>query len=226
MMPHTATLTVLTEFLNPPEDSAIRWDPDFLGYVPVFESIDEEPVLTGFKQVAVWHLTSEMRVTFLGGEGDIQNWDDRSEAIDFDYYHRNSTAAEVTEGFAIVELGQGKPSSELLGEFTVKDKVRGERKRMCAREIRWTGLPTEMTADGKKTMRFKPNNDDVEPVAVLANLAMEPDPGEGLKHFAHYYEVVRDANGKEIDEAERVTISAATAETYDCIPPAPPGPQD
>src|SRR5262245_2038478 len=102
---HTPTLMALTEFLDP-EELKNPWQPDALAFVPVFSNAGVE-----FKQAAIWLLKGK-RVTFTGGTGSLQDWDNRDDAIDFNSLNYGSEVGKVGSAFGIVEIAQGKPSSE------------------------------------------------------------------------------------------------------------------
>jgi hypothetical protein len=213
-MGHVATLTVATAFLRandvPPRE---RLNPDLIGYVPVWTSAG----LSGYQQVAIWNVTGK-RIEFPGSSGPPGSWANRREAIDLEALHAGSKTIAAPSGFGVVRLDQGTPSSELLAEFTLVQEGRDTR-RACATEVRWRGLPEEMRVDGHR-IQLGADADAREPVAVVGNLAPEPDLDAALGHFHHYYDVTKRRDDRDIPDAARVRLRRRADEVYDCVPPA------
>jgi hypothetical protein len=218
---HIPTLSAFTDFLDP-KGLDKPWLPDAFGYAPVIEG----KKVSEFKQVAIWKLAGK-KVKFFGNPGTLKNWDDRNEAVDFDSLHPQSKSSGPTNGFVVFELDEGQPSSERLRTFKVTGP-NGTTEMDLATEIRWSGLRLELEANDQKRIRFKKDISGMEPAATLSNVAPEADPEKALKHFEHYYHVLRDKNDKEFEEAQRFKIAPVkrlepatrrTDETYDCVPP-------
>jgi hypothetical protein len=207
---HVLTLAALTKFLDPPAMN--RLDPDVVNFVPVF---DQNGDVESYDQIAIWKLTGQ-RITLVGGTGRLGRWADRSVTIDLSYFHRCTQTVAVPNGFGVLELREGQPSSESAQEFTLLDRqgTRPIETGPCAREVRWTGLPMEISVGGNRIV-FNPAS-GLQPVAVLTNSGNTPG---GLEHFAHYYDVVIDANGQAIGPDAKISLSQAGPEIYDCVPP-------
>jgi hypothetical protein len=211
---HVPTLTILTKYLEPIEDDATRWDPDVLGFVPVLKATG---AIFTFDQVGIWHLKGK-KVTFNSGGGSLGGWADRHNTIAFDDFHPDCTRSSNTTGFTIITVAEGTPSSETPSEYTIANKMGTNPivTRDCANEVRFTGVPLEIMADGR-TIRFK--STVAQPIAVISNLAAEPNHDDALKHFIHYYDIVLDKDGNEIDGYAKISVHDAADEVYDCVPP-------
>jgi hypothetical protein len=208
-VPHIPTLAVHTKFLDPDLGGKTRWDPDYLITVP---TIDAGGNMVANEQVGIWRLDNRV-VTFTGASGAVTPWGDRDETIDLADNHGGSTLpAQV--GFSVIRIDDGTPSSQSLSRFTLKNTKAGDLERDCATEVRWTGLPL-LIESGVVALKFKKSLTG-PPFANISNLANEMN---GLPHFHHYYDLLRDASGKPIDKAKQITITHAGPDVYDCVPP-------
>lgn len=213
-MGHVATLTVATAFLRVNDVPAgNRLNPDLIGYVPLWSGGQ----ISGYQQVAIWNIT-RARVAFPGSSGQTAQWPNRREMIELDVLHPGSRTIPAPSGFGVVRLDQGAPSSELRTEFTLVQNGQDTR-RPCATEVRWRDLPDEIDVNGRR-MRFGPDADARQPVAVIGNLAPEPDLDAALGHFHHYYDVTKNRDGKDIPGPARATLRRRADEVFDCVPPA------
>jgi hypothetical protein len=91
--------------------------------------------------------------------------------------------------------------------------------RGCATEVRWINLSVTVESDSGM-VQFK-NNPDENSVAVISNVAPEPDYDLAVNHLDHYYEVLK-RDGKDIPPNEKVKLvpkREQRVDTYDCVPP-------
>jgi hypothetical protein len=211
-MGHGATLTILTRFLNPPDEAAGRWDPDRLGYVPVFRQDDTVKL----EQVGIWDLTKEM-ITL--GSTQAEEWPDRKKttiAFGHDDLHKSDVkvSSAIPRDFTIVTIKEGKPAAADENTFTVKNST-GEKQIKGTFEIRFADVPAKIANSAGKSITFEEGASDI--FVVIANLAKEPNTTEAFKHFDHYYDALVTAAGGEIQD--KFSLISAHDEVYDCVPP-------
>lgn len=216
-MRHTPVLAALTKFLDPLSvDPSKRWDPDRLGYVPVFDSAGA----LQFEQVAMWDLAG---LTATVGNGTTPaNWPSRRQVIVLGDFHPGCRVDPPPPGFGVVEIRGGTASSERLRQFTLYQRAKCPSgcKRDCATQVRFSGLDLQIISNGRIIQFQQDPMTNTDPVASISNVAPEPDPELSLAHFEHYYDVLMDSSSTRIPVGDRVTIVHASDEVYDCIPPA------
>ena len=221
-MGHAGTLTILTEFLDPDPDDTERWDPDRLGYVPVYSEETKELEL---KQVGIWDLkNTEVRIGSENGPLDV--WTNRlKETIAFDLpsLHNKQciTGPVLSSNFTVVRIREGHPGAgPIVQSLTLKDgndpaKVVSLE---VAYELRFSNINTkEIVNSAGRRIPFHRSLSDF--FVVVANQAIEPDQNVANAHFGHYYEVITKPNTDPIDRADRFRIGNSADEVYDCVPP-------
>jgi hypothetical protein len=211
-MGHGATLTILTRFLNPPDEASGRWDPDRLGYVPVFR----QDGTVKLEQVGIWDLTKE-KIT-LGSTG-AEEWTERKKttiAFGHEDLHDKDVkvSSKIPEDFAIVTIKEGKPSAADENNFTLKNSA-GEKKKQGTYEIRFTDVPAKIANSAGRTITFEEGATDI--FVVISNLAKEPNTTAAFGHFDHYYDALVNAAGGEVQN--KFSLITAHDEVYDCVPP-------
>lgn len=200
---HHPVLVVKSSFIE--TDTSRKWTtwrPDFIGHIPT---------ATGSQQIAAWNLLGRT-ISF---SGSALAWKNRSRAIDFSARHKGASfknQSEVENMFpkgCIANFNGGVCEPVDLKKFQVtQGKVSNEED--VATELQWSMLDSVITNEAGNYICFRRDEYNEEPVACLSNAAPIPS---GLDHFHHYYELV------DADPANRITLAAATEETYDCVPP-------
>jgi hypothetical protein len=121
----------LTAFTKDIDDDAMKkrgalWAPDFIGYV-------KPGVGQDFKQIAVWSLKGRV-IEFVGAPGELKEWDDFDDMINFSAFHNGSTIGPPLDDFGVVRLRQGHPKSGKEYEFKLNKnkKVRLRRRSSVA----------------------------------------------------------------------------------------------